>query len=80
MKCHLLLLAVAVAVSSSCDKSEESAKGTPPAPAPTFEEKIAAGPESAAKEVAILQAQLAEVMESRTDAASAAEAIAKRGP
>lgn len=80
MKCHRLRLAVAVAVSSSCDKSKKSAKGTPPAPAPTFEEKIAASPESAAKEVAILQEQLAEVVESITDAASAEKAIAKLGP
>jgi hypothetical protein len=80
MNYQLLLLAAAVTAISSCNKSEESAKGTPPAPAPTFEEKIAAGPESAAKEVLILQDQLAEVMESITDAASAEKAIAKLGP
>ncbi len=78
MKYHPLLLAVAIV--SSCNKSEEPAKGTPPARAPTFDEKIAAGPESAAKEVAFLQEQLAEVMESVTDAASAEKAIVKLGP
>lgn len=75
-----LLLAVVVTAASSCDKSQDLAKGTPPAPAPSFEEKIAAGPESAAKEVAILQEQLAEVMESITDAPSAEKALARLGP
>jgi HlyD family secretion protein len=65
MNYQLLLLAAAVTAISSCNKSEETAKGTPPAPAPTFEEKIAAGPESAAKEVVILQDQLAEVMDTQ---------------
>jgi hypothetical protein len=77
--CSILAATVAVLV-CSCNKSEEPAKGTPPAAAPTFEERIAAGPESAAKEVAILQDQLAEVMESVTDAASAETAIVKLGP
>ena len=80
MKLQRLVIVSAVALVSACNKSEETPKGAPPAAAPTFEDRIAAGPESAAKEVAVLQDQLAEVMESITDAASAEKAIVKLGP
>lgn len=80
MKPCFKLLALAVLASiPACNKSDDS-NAKPPEPAPTFEQKIAAGPESAAKEVAILQDQLAEVMESVIDAASAEKAIVKLGP
>ena len=80
MKFQSLVLSAVVPLVFACNKSEEPPKGAPPAAAPTFEEKIAAGPESAAKEVAILQDQLAEVMESISDATSAEKAIVKLGP
>lgn len=76
MKSALHLLAAAtVIVLAACNKAGDAAKDTP-----TFEEKVAAGPESAATEVAKLQDELATVMESITDAATAEQAIPKVGP
>jgi hypothetical protein len=72
---HHHAIIAACLVLSSCKES-----AGPAAAEPSFEEKIAAGPESAATEVAKLQEELAVVMESVTDVTTAEQAIPKLGP
>jgi hypothetical protein len=82
MKTHRPIITAAFAlVIAACDKQETPSHGSPPAaPAETLEEKVAKGPEAAAGEAVKIQEELAAVMESVSDAASAEQAIAKLGP
>lgn len=78
MKTSPLILVVSlVAALSACKPSEKasSAEGTPPAAAPEVDT-----PEGIANQLATLQNDLAAVMETVTDAASAEAAIPKIGP
>jgi hypothetical protein len=82
MKTTQTVIAAALVLSlSACKKSEtETASASPAAPAATLEERVAKGPEAAAAEAVKIQEELAAVMETVTDAASAEAAIAKLGP
>jgi hypothetical protein len=83
MKTHRPLITAALALAiAACEKPESASSVSPPpaAPAETLEEKVAKGPEAAAGEAVKIQEELAAVMESVTDAASAEQAIAKLGP
>jgi hypothetical protein len=64
---------------SACKKSGPDTPAAP-APAATLEQKVAEGPEAAAREAVKIQEELAAVMETITDAASAEQAVAKLGP
>lgn len=76
-----VVIAAALALSlSACKKSESEASSPAAAPAATLEERVAKGPEAAAAEAVKIQEELAAVMETVTDAASAEAAIAKLGP
>lgn len=77
MKTAIHLAAAALLVSlPACKKSgTESAS-----PAATLEQKVAEGPEAAAREAVKIQEELAAVMETVTDAASAEQAVTKLGP
>lgn len=76
-----VVIAAAFALSlSACKKSESQATSPAAAPAVTLEERVAKGPEAAAAEAVKIQEELAAVMETVTDAASAEAAIAKLGP
>lgn len=76
-----VVTAAALALShSACKKSESGSASPAAAPAATLEERVAKGPEAAAAEAVKIQEELAAVMETVTDAASAEAAIAKLGP
>lgn len=80
MKTTLLLLP-AVLLLGACEKSETAAPGTEqPVTTTRTEAPALSGPEAAAREVAELQDQLATVMESVKDAASAEAAVGKLAP
>jgi hypothetical protein len=80
MKTALPFVAAAALISlPACKKSGTDSPATPP-PAATLEQKVAEGPEAAAREAVKIQEELAAVMETITDAASAEQAIAKLGP
>jgi hypothetical protein len=76
---HPILAAALVITLSACKKSDPETPGSTP-PAASLEEKVAEGPEAAAAEAVKIQEELAAVMETVTDAASAEQAIAKLGP
>lgn len=82
MKTTLLLLPLALLL-TACDETETTAPGTEQ-PVTQSQSKAEAsslsGPEAAAQEVADLQDQLAEVMESVKDAATAEAAVGKLAP
>lgn len=83
MKTTRPIVAAALALAFSACKKPESAPGdaaAPAKPAASLEEKVARGPEAAAEEAVKIQEELAAVMETVTDAASAEAAIAKLGP
>ena len=82
MKTAIQLAAVSVLVSlSACKKSDSGTESaSPAAPAATLEQKVAEGPEAAAREAVKIQEELAAVMETVTDATSAEQAVAKLGP
>jgi hypothetical protein len=77
MKTTQTIIAAALALSLSACKKSETETASPAAP---LEEKVAKGPEAAAAEAVKIQEELAAVMETVTDAASAEAAIAKLGP
>lgn len=81
MKSTQTVIAAALILSlSACKKSESESASPAAAPAATLEERVAKGPEAAAAEAVKIQEELAAVMETVTDAASAEAAIAKLGP
>ena len=80
MKTAIQLAAAAVLVSLPACKKSGAEASSPAAPAATLEQKVAEGPEAAAREAVKIQEELAAVMETVTDATSAEQAVAKLGP
>lgn len=76
----MLMLAACDSSKTTSTKSETSDRSAAVPASGTSAPTEISGPEAAAKEVAVLQEKLAEVMESVKDAASAEAAVAKLGP